>query len=355
MDAWNQNFTDTVKNWANNTGANIASWVDTGIENFSLFARNVGSTMSSWATSISSGFYNVLTNIGNNIAGWANNGMDSFGVFARNTSQTVSSWISTISSGFASWANNVGANFAAFGNSAGSIIDSWAANTWDTMNSLFRGTASGAYSWAKNILGTIVGWAKSAWDTISGIAKAVGSSIGVWSGEAADNMQAAWSGMGSWVSDHKQELKIGAVVTGILGAGVATVLTGGAAAPALAAALVAAPVTLGGSDSGAAKVKQYATGGIVSQDQIARIAEGNKKEAIIPLENSSYMAPFSAAVANDLVDMLAPALGGSGGQQSHDDRPILYVGTLIADDRSLKELERKLQIVRVSESQRREG
>jgi len=35
--------------------------------------------------------------------------------------------------------------------------------------------------------------------------------------------------------------------------------------------------------------------------------------------------------------------------------PPVYVGTLIADERSLKELERKLQIIRISESQRRGG
>jgi len=31
----------------------------------------------------------------------------------------------------------------------------------------------------------------------------------------------------------------------------------------------------------------------------------------------------------------------------------LYVGTLIADERGLKELERKMQVIRISEDQRR--
>lgn len=38
---------------------------------------------------------------------------------------------------------------------------------------------------------------------------------------------------------------------------------------------------------------------------------------------------------------------------SVDDRPILYVGTLIADDRSLKELERKMEVIRTKEKNRR--
>lgn len=38
---------------------------------------------------------------------------------------------------------------------------------------------------------------------------------------------------------------------------------------------------------------------------------------------------------------------------SVNDRPILYVGTLIADDRSLKELERKMEVIRTKENNRR--
>ena len=39
---------------------------------------------------------------------------------------------------------------------------------------------------------------------------------------------------------------------------------------------------------------------------------------------------------------------------SNDLQP-LYVGTLIADDRSLRELERKMQVIRVGESRGRRG
>ena len=37
----------------------------------------------------------------------------------------------------------------------------------------------------------------------------------------------------------------------------------------------------------------------------------------------------------------------------NDTRDILYVGTLVADDRGLKELERKLQVIRLKDGRRR--
>ena len=87
----------------------------------------------------------------------------------------------------------------------------------------------------------------------------------------------------------------------------------------------------------------FANGGIVGADTIARIGEGGKKEAIIPLENSGAMNPFADAVANRLNSL-------SGGNQG--SQQILYVGNLIADDRGLKELERRMRVIRLSENQR---
>ena len=52
---------------------------------------------------------------------------------------------------------------------------------------------------------------------------------------------------------------------------------------------------------------------------------------------------------------VAAATQQGRGHAEQDTRPIMYVGTLVADERSLKELERKLQIVRMGENQRKGG
>lgn len=93
----------------------------------------------------------------------------------------------------------------------------------------------------------------------------------------------------------------------------------------------------------------HATGGIFNREHVARFAEGNKAEAVIPLENASAMQPFVDAVANGLTASLAPIVANlSGGNQLQP----LYVGTLIADDNGLKELERRMEVIRIHESRR---
>lgn len=95
----------------------------------------------------------------------------------------------------------------------------------------------------------------------------------------------------------------------------------------------------------------HATGGIFNREHIARFAEGNKAEAVIPLENAGAMQPFVDAVANGITASLMPIVANiSGGQGQLQP---LYVGTLIADERSLKELNRKMQVIQLQENKRR--
>lgn len=95
----------------------------------------------------------------------------------------------------------------------------------------------------------------------------------------------------------------------------------------------------------------HATGGIFNREHVARFAEGNKAEAIIPLENDTAMQPFVTAVADGLTASLAPLLASMNSAPQQQLQP-LYVGTLIADERSLKELERKMEVIRLQEVRR---
>lgn len=97
--------------------------------------------------------------------------------------------------------------------------------------------------------------------------------------------------------------------------------------------------------------KGHATGGIFNREHIARFAEGNKAEAVIPLENAGAMQPFVDAIANGITASLMPVVANISGGQSQLQP--LYVGTLIADERSLKELNRKMQVIQLQESRRR--
>lgn len=113
----------------------------------------------------------------------------------------------------------------------------------------------------------------------------------------------------------------------------------------------AASVEIPSSSSSGPSLPGHATGGIFNREHVARFAEGNRTEAVIPLENASAMQPFVDAVANGITASLAPVLANATGAGANSMQP-LYVGTLIADDRGLRELERRMEVIRVQEGKR---
>jgi tape measure domain-containing protein len=110
------------------------------------------------------------------------------------------------------------------------------------------------------------------------------------------------------------------------------------------------------SSSSGSSITGHAVGGIFNREHIARFAEGNKAEAIIPLENEEAMQPFVAAISNGIIQGLLPtlvAMQGKSNQQDPDLQRLILVGTLIADERGLKELNRKIQVIQRQENARR--
>lgn len=101
------------------------------------------------------------------------------------------------------------------------------------------------------------------------------------------------------------------------------------------------------------KIPHLAKGGIINKDQLIRAGEGNKSEVMIPLENSTAMRPFSAAVASDLMELLTGTQGATVSmnrtEASTDTRPVYFI---TADERSLRDLERRLKVIRLNEGVR---
>lgn len=109
------------------------------------------------------------------------------------------------------------------------------------------------------------------------------------------------------------------------------------------------PGVLGSSAS--KKLSGHAKGGIFNREHIARFAEGNKAEMAIPLENASAMQPFVSAISDGILQGLMPVMLSSNSNQNN--LPPLYVGTLIADDRGIKQLYKKFEIIEAQEAARK--
>jgi hypothetical protein len=94
------------------------------------------------------------------------------------------------------------------------------------------------------------------------------------------------------------------------------------------------------------RIPYLAAGAVVTKDQLVRVAEAGSSEGVIPLKGSG-----AALVANALADVIISRLSTTGPKGSEGDI-ILQVGTLIGDERSLLELERRLKKLRLGEQAR---
>ena len=134
-----------------------------------------------------------------------------------------------------------------------------------------------------------------------------------------------------------------------------------------------------------------AKGGIITSPEISWIGEAGP-EVVIPLSGKNKMQPFVNLMLSQMSKSVRSAASTGKKhpmpaqtqqvekqvtrtqqtQQTHkadaerliqalenrhkeDNRPILYVGTLVADDRSLVELERRMDVIRAKENVRRGG
>lgn len=101
----------------------------------------------------------------------------------------------------------------------------------------------------------------------------------------------------------------------------------------------------------------FANGGIIDKDSIVRVGEGGRREAIVPMDNGNAMAPFADAVAQRLSSQMPQPQMQAQAMVAAPQEPLrpLYVETLIADERGLKELYRKFEVIEASERRRGGG
>lgn len=240
--------------------------------------------------------------IGDKVTEWFDDGVTSIETFVSNTSTDIQTWAANRVVDFENFKTRTGEKISSWAASAESSISNWANDTeqdisswWSKVKVKFDDFKSISFTgWCDSTFTTITNWCSDVWGTIK-------DKIG----NAIDKVKEFLG-----LSSNNTGISVNANVSGGLG---------------------------------------HANGGVFNREHWARFSEGNKAEAIIPLENASAMQPFVDAVSNGLTATLAPMLANAGG--GNNLQP-LYVGTLIADERGLKELERKMEIIRVKEERR---
>lgn len=289
---WSTNIKNKVTDWSTNTKQTVNTWSGNVRQSFTNWSSNNQQAIETWSSNIKSKFTNWSTNTKQTVSTWSGN-----------VKQSVSDWSTKVRSTFDTWSTNVKSSFSTWSKETKSTMTTWSSNVretvstwWTKVKAKFDDFKSVSFSsWASKTYSTISGWASDVWSTIK-------DKIG----RAISKIQEFFNMQG------------------------------------------------GGVDIDVRGYGGHATGGIFNREHIARFAEGNKAEAVIPLENASAMQPFVDAISKGILEGIAPALvqGGGGGGSSNNLQP-LYVGTLIADDRGLKQLYKKFELIQVQENARK--
>lgn len=331
---WNTAMTGNFQLWSDTTKQNITDWSTNTQENFTMWKDLTGQTFTEWFEGSAGGFQAWGETSGGNIASWATSAMGNVAMFVTNSSGNFQKWIQGTGKSITEWGNVTGQNFATWSGNAQQAIIDFASGAWGNFDSFLVSSSQAVKNWANNLLENIFEMARSAAETLGDLAKSLGGSAVSFVSSGAKKVGGALSSAGEWASKNKNILIPVALGLGAIAGVGAIIATGGTAA---------API-LGGLGA----LAGFETGGIIDQDSIVRVGEKGRREAIVPLDNATYMAPFADAIASRI-----GAYVGNGGYQEQQDLRPLYVGTLIANEQGLQELNRQLKIIDEDEMRRR--
>jgi tape measure domain-containing protein len=316
---WNQNVWTPIQNDA----ATAKQWIGDRFNEAKTNVQNAWSTVSDWWTQ------NVWTPVQNGAATakqWIGDRFNEAKTDVQNAWTTVSGW----------WDQNVWTN-----------IKNGAANTKQWIGDRFNEAKSNVQGAWNTVSGW---WDQNVWTNIKNGAENARSWITQKMSDAKNAITGMWNGIGQWFDDHVWTpiWKGADQLFGWIGDGI-----NGLKSILGELGDIGASITGQKTSSGKSSIYAHATGGVFNKEHIATFAEQNKPEAIIPLSTASGMAPFVDAVTNGVIAALAAMqqatqqTQGSSGQQV-----IIQAGAVIADERSLRQLNRKLQVIQAQESKR---
>ena len=282
-------------------------------------------------TNVKSKFEDMKTNVSTTFSNLKSDASQKWNEIKTSIANSIESARSTASSK----ADGIKSNLSSAWNSVGST----ASSTWSNVSSNISSNLSNILSKAQGIVQPFI----SAFNNIkTGVVNAVNSMF--------STISSIFSRITSLISNITSSVSravsnVSNAVSGIFGRSI-SVDTGDLPG--------ATPMTIATPRSPLADVDipQMYNGGVMTRDTLVGNARNSTMSAVKELGSIQQSLNNST--------QSSPKSNNNGGSNCYtnmsnsvDDRPILYVGTLIADDRSLKELERKMEVIRTKEKNRR--
>lgn len=307
-------------------GTTVAEGFSAGYEAVSGFASDAISTIGGWVSDLGSSVSSAISDFTSTVSKGFSDGYNAISTFASNAISTVGGWLSDLGSAVGPVISDFASDVGTFFSNAGTAVADFATSAISKVGSWVSHLGSTATSAVTSFVGSVSSGFSSALKSVGDFVSSATEKLGSWAADAGstirDTLSNAWDGAKGLAGDIGSGIRKGAGKVASVAGNAWDSVTG---------------------------FFGHADGGVFNREHYAKFAEGNKAEAIIPLEEATAMQPFVDAVANGLTASLGPILANIN---NNSQAQPLYVGTLIADDRGLKELERKMEVIRVKEGRR---
>lgn len=374
---WTTNAATSISTWATNAGTSISTWATNALTSISTWASSTLTSVSSWASSTANSIGTWATNTSSKISNWVSTKQTQIAGWVSNTSTQLSNWANNTSTRISTWASNTSTRFSNWVSNTSTRISTWASNTMSRISSWASNTSSRISSWGSNTSSRISSAVSSASSTVSSGFSSMGSAISSWASSALSSVSSFCSGIVSRLSSAVSSAVslVSRLFSAMRSASSASSSVSRASFSSSRAAIqtptrIAKPVaaepimTMAAADAipttsvlsratpmaGIAGDRAVGDGGASGLVGTSTGTQEAPKRSMFASENDA--TAFASKVGKEIVSNLAPLLANNDNNGNTEDKRPIYVGTLIADDRGLKELERKLKVIRVQEDRR---
>ena len=311
-DWWDETKTGFI-DWYDETKIKLGDWWDETKTGFIDWYDKTKTKLGDWWDEAKTGFIDWYDETKTKQGDWWDETKTGFIDWYDETKTKLSDWWSETKTGFGDWWSETKTKLSDWWSETKTGFGDWWDETYIGFSGWWEDSKTGFLTWAEDVYNRVVGW----FDKMRKRLKDFFEDLKFWKKEANDGVSniASIRSSGGMVGPYSID-----------------------------------PVTI-----------SHAKGGVFKKEHIARLNEGNKIEAILPVENPSAMAKVRQAIfggepiemfnrlINDIISTQPSPIIYEGNQQP---TPV-YVGTLIADERGLRELERRLYDIRIAERHRR--
>lgn len=375
-------FVDTAKqlaSWVSETATGFSTWFTETSAGFSEWWENTSSSFSTWWSDTTTGFSDWFNETVAIFTDWDSINGETLSAWWNETKQGFTDWNTETKQGLSDWRDETGEKFIEWWNETKQGFTDWRTETKESITLWASDALGGIMQWAEDSMQSITDFVVDAIDEFDSFAgkcveaivgfgiaglksledalAELGDSMNAWLEETAASVAEGWNNMfdtekwasgwshvKGWFSDLFTDISdwfknIGRSISGWWDS--------------LWDDKSVTVNTSANTKSGVGSVKiGHEYGGIFNREHVARFAEGNKAEMVVPLENASAMQPFVDAISNGIVSSLAPIVAQVNSNNS-SNLPPMYVGTLVADERGLRQLYRKFEVINLQENARR--